>query len=190
MAEINNDKIVPLPCVVEELIAKICREQNRRPLETNTRLTLASLGEEVALNILWRISGQEIRKSFDGFVLHLAKQFSPNINASSSSPNIHSSLSQSPQQPQNRSPITTTRLLMNSQSDSGAQSPISLKLEGSSTMDSQRQRGNESTTSQHLVALGELEFRKAFLILSYLGGKNLEEVVSVDQIRGYDQICQ
>jgi RNA-dependent RNA polymerase len=117
MAEINNDKIVPLPCVVEELIAKICREQNRRPLETNTRLTLASLGEEVALNILWRISGQEIRKSFDGFVLHLAKQFSPNINASSSSPNIHSSLSQSPQQPQNRSPITTTRLLMNSQSN-------------------------------------------------------------------------
>jgi hypothetical protein len=80
-------------------------------------LTLASLGEEVALNILWRISGQEIRKSFDGFVLHLAKQFYPNINASSSSPNIHSSLSPSPQQPQNRSPITTTRLLMNSQSN-------------------------------------------------------------------------
>lgn len=55
-------------------------------------------------------------------------------------------------------------------------------------MDSQRQRGSESTTSEHLVALGELEFRKAFLILSYLGGKNLEEVVSADQIRGYKDL--
>jgi len=114
MAEINNDKIVPLPCAVEELITKICREKDRRPLETNTRSTLASLGEEVALNILRRISGQEIRKSFDGFVLHLAKQCSPNINASSSPPHMHSSLSPSPQQPQNR---TNTRLLMNSQSN-------------------------------------------------------------------------
>ncbi|KAG6770051.1 hypothetical protein POTOM_025718 [Populus tomentosa] len=188
MAEKNNDKIVPLPCAVEELIAKICDEQDRRPLETNTRSTLASLGEEVALNILGKISGQEIRKSFDGFVLYLAEQWSPNINASSSSPNIHSSLSPSPQQPQNRSPITDTRLLMNSQSDSGFQSPIPLKLEDSSIMDSQRQRGSESTTSQHLVALGELEFRKAFLILNYLGGKNLEEVVSADQIRGYKDL--
>ncbi|XP_061949141.1 probable RNA-dependent RNA polymerase 5 isoform X3 [Populus nigra] len=55
-------------------------------------------------------------------------------------------------------------------------------------MDSQRQRESESTSSQHLVALGELEFRRAFLILSYLGGKNLEEVVSPDQIRGYKDL--
>nr|TKS00089.1 putative RNA-dependent RNA polymerase 5 [Populus alba] len=188
MAEKNNDKNVPLPCAVEELIAKICTQQDRRPLETNTRSTLASLGEEVALNILRKISGLEIKQSFDGLVLCLAKQLSPNINASSSPPNIHSSLSSSPQQPQNRSPITDTRLLMNSQSDSGFQSPIPLKLEDSSIMDSQRQRGSESTTSQHLVALGELEFRKAFLILNYLGGKNLEEVVSADQIRGYKDL--
>ncbi|KAJ6993861.1 RNA-dependent RNA polymerase 5 [Populus alba x Populus x berolinensis] len=188
MAEKNNDKNVPLPCAVEEMIAKICTQQDRRPLETNTRSTLASLGEEVVLNILRKFSGLEIKQSFDGLVPCLAKQLSPNINASSSPPNIHSSLSSSPQQPQNRSPITDTRLLMNSQSDSGFQSPIPLKLEDSSIMDSQRQRGSESTTSQHLVALGELEFRKAFLILNYLGGKNLEEVVSADQIRGYKDL--
>ncbi|KAJ6746246.1 RNA-dependent RNA polymerase [Salix koriyanagi] len=186
MAEINNDIIVPLPCAVEELIAKICIEQNQRPLQTNTRLTLASLGEQVAFDILWSISGKEIKKSFDGFVVHLANQFSPNINASS--PNIHSSLSPSPQQSQNRSPITPTRLLMNSQSNSGAQSPTPFKLQGSSTMDSQRQRGSESTISQQLVALGELEFRKVFLILSYLGGKNLEEVLSADEIRGFKDL--
>ncbi|KAJ6330789.1 hypothetical protein OIU76_009393 [Salix suchowensis] len=185
MAEINNDIIVPLPCAVEELIAKICIEQNQRPLKTNTRLTLASLGEQVAFDILWSISGKEIKKSFDGFVVHLANQFSPNINASS--PNIHSSLSPSPQQSQNRSPITPTRLLMNSQSNSGAQSPTPFKLQGSSTM-SQRQRGSESTISQQLVALGELEFRKVFLILSYLGGKNLEEVLSADEIRGFKDL--
>ncbi|KAJ6362516.1 hypothetical protein OIU78_002840 [Salix suchowensis] len=149
--------------LMEELIAKICIEQNQRPLETNTRLTLASLGEQVAFDILWRISGQEIRKSFDGFVVHLAKQVSPNINASS--PTIHSSLSPSPQQPQNRSPITPTRLLMNSQSS-----------------------GDREEVSQQLVALGELEFRKGFLILSYLGGKNLEEVLSADQIRGFKDL--
>ncbi|KAJ6746486.1 RNA-DEPENDENT RNA polymerase 3-RELATED [Salix koriyanagi] len=54
----------------------------------------------------------------------------------------------------------------------GAQSPTPLKLQGSSTMHSQRQRGSESTISQQLVALGELEFRKGFLILSYLGGRD------------------
>ncbi|KAG5243393.1 RNA-dependent RNA polymerase [Salix suchowensis] len=42
--------------------------------------------------------------------------------------------------------------------------------------------------SQQLVALGELEFRKGFLILSYLGGKNLEEVLSADQIRGFKDL--
>ncbi|TKY44577.1 RNA-dependent RNA polymerase 4 [Spatholobus suberectus] len=34
-----------------------------------------------------------------------------------------------------------------------------------------------------LQALGELEFRKAFLLLSYIGGKSLENVVSAEYIR-------
>ncbi|KAJ6746358.1 RNA-DEPENDENT RNA polymerase 3-RELATED [Salix koriyanagi] len=75
MAEIYNDIIVSLPYAVEELIAKICIEQNQRPLETNTRLTLASLGEQVAFDILWRISGQEIRKSFDESEPHYTHPF-------------------------------------------------------------------------------------------------------------------
>ncbi|XP_049934875.1 probable RNA-dependent RNA polymerase 5 isoform X2 [Nymphaea colorata] len=41
---------------------------------------------------------------------------------------------------------------------------------------------NMPTTSQHLVVLGELEFRKAFLILSYVGEKRLENAISVDKI--------
>ncbi|XP_077209951.1 putative RNA-dependent RNA polymerase 5 isoform X2 [Tasmannia lanceolata] len=37
--------------------------------------------------------------------------------------------------------------------------------------------------SPHLLALGELEFKKAFLILSYIGRKKLEEVMPVDKIQ-------
>lgn len=37
--------------------------------------------------------------------------------------------------------------------------------------------------SAQLVALGELEFRKAFLLLSYLGEKRLEDAISADEIR-------
>ncbi|XP_074574914.1 putative RNA-dependent RNA polymerase 3 [Curcuma longa] len=37
--------------------------------------------------------------------------------------------------------------------------------------------------SSQLVALGQLEFRKAFLILSYLGRYKLEETISVEFIK-------
>lgn len=39
------------------------------------------------------------------------------------------------------------------------------------------------TPSPQLVALGELEFRKAFLVLSYIGRHKLEDVISDDEIR-------
>ncbi|CAN6456715.1 unnamed protein product [Victoria cruziana] len=42
---------------------------------------------------------------------------------------------------------------------------------------------NTPKTSQHLAVLGELEFRKAFLILSYIGEKRLESAISIDKIR-------
>ncbi|XVF34908.1 hypothetical protein REPUB_Repub18cG0098800 [Reevesia pubescens] len=43
--------------------------------------------------------------------------------------------------------------------------------------------GREEAFSPQLVALGELEFRKAFLILSYIGSNRLEEVITADEIR-------
>lgn len=39
------------------------------------------------------------------------------------------------------------------------------------------------TSSPQLVALGELEFRKAFLVLSYTGRKKVEDVISPEEIR-------
>ncbi|GLU09929.1 hypothetical protein SLE2022_267640 [Rubroshorea leprosula] len=41
----------------------------------------------------------------------------------------------------------------------------------------------EERFSPQLEALGELEFRKAFLILNYIGSNKLEDVTSADQIR-------
>ncbi|KAM7260355.1 hypothetical protein ACFE04_016096 [Oxalis oulophora] len=42
--------------------------------------------------------------------------------------------------------------------------------------------------SPHLVALGELEFRKQFLILSYLGWRRLEDYLSVAEIREWKDL--
>lgn len=63
-----------LPPSVEQLIAKICTDQNQPPLGLPARRVLASLEEEVVLEILCTIASSEIRKSFDGFVFYLVKQ--------------------------------------------------------------------------------------------------------------------
>ncbi|KAK9032081.1 hypothetical protein V6N11_056364 [Hibiscus sabdariffa] len=77
----------------------------------------------------------------------------------------------SPQKRSNPSPVNspakTTRLMMNSPENVG--------------------RG-EGPSSQ-LVALGELEFRKTFLILSYIGQNRLEEVIPADEIRSYKNLA-
>ncbi|KAG8636202.1 hypothetical protein MANES_16G110000v8 [Manihot esculenta] len=164
-----------LPPSVEQLIAKICTDQNQPPLGLPARRVLASLEEEVVLEILCTIASSEIRKSFDGFVFYLVKQ-----KVGNSSPVKRLCLSPTSPQQSSRSSAPAW-LMMHQQCESIFESPISMSLSRDTSCSSEAVSRTE--ISPQLQALGELEFRKAFLILSYMGSYKLEEVISADKIR-------
>ncbi|XP_022732295.1 probable RNA-dependent RNA polymerase 3 isoform X2 [Durio zibethinus] len=80
------------------------------------------------------------------------------------------------------SPVKTSRHIMDSLvnlrgDDDVIQTPIAPALNFASNV------VVEEKFSSQLMALGELEFRKAFLVLSYIGSERLEEVTTADKIR-------
>ncbi|KAK2650448.1 hypothetical protein Ddye_017937 [Dipteronia dyeriana] len=152
---------VSLPHSVEHLMSKICEEQSQPPPDTSARRMLASLGEESALEILRTIARTKIRHTFGGFIVHMVNKHNNN-----GSPLKRACLSRSQQ---NRSPVTTVRLMNSPQGTDEA-----VNNDSTSTT---------RTSIPQYVALGELDFRKAFLILSYIGEKSLEEVTTADEIR-------
>ncbi|KAL5771145.1 hypothetical protein ACOSP7_015299 [Xanthoceras sorbifolium] len=166
---------VSLPHSVEQLMHKICMEQSQPPPSPGARRLLAELGEEAALEILRTIGASTIRHTFSGFIAHLVKSYNNNNNNGSPLKRVCLSPSQ-----QNRSPITPVRLMNSPQgTEEGVNgSPVREQSRGSS-WSSKALR----TSIPQYVALGELEFRKAFLILSYIGEKRLEEVTTADEIR-------
>ncbi|XP_065849771.1 probable RNA-dependent RNA polymerase 5 [Euphorbia lathyris] len=186
MADLSKPE---LPLSVEQLITTICTEQNLPPIGPNPRRELSLLEEEEALSILRTIASSRIKKSLDGFIMYMIKQrtstndapnkklrYSPPSSGNGSPNNKLSSSSPSP----HRSPTTTltpTRLMMHQQCESVFSSPVPEQPNRAGVT------GQE--ISPELEALGELEFRKSFLILSYLGGRKLENFLSADHIRGF-----
>ncbi|CAL5400219.1 unnamed protein product [Camellia sinensis] len=146
---------IRLPQSVESVLQKICVEQYQSPPGTSVRKQLELLGEEVSLEILGIICTQKIRKSLSGFIMHLAKDYAgaPTQQDIYQSPHKRSS-------DDCYSPV-------NSPDGVGPHSQVSMRpvfspsSEGASTQ----------KLSPQLLALSELEFRKGFLILSYIVGK-------------------
>ncbi|KAI8021430.1 putative RNA-dependent RNA polymerase 3 [Camellia lanceoleosa] len=157
---------VLLPPSVESMLQKICTEQCQSPPDTSVRKQLELLGEEVSLEILGKISTQKIYKTLSGFIMHLAKNYAraPTQQGIYQSPHKRSS-------DDCYSPV-------NSPNGVGSHSQVSKRLvfspssEGASTQ----------KLSPHLLALSELEFRKGFLILSYIGSNKLEDFMLAHDI--------
>ncbi|KAF8370200.1 hypothetical protein HHK36_031764 [Tetracentron sinense] len=160
---------VPLPPSVEEMLRRICEEQSLPPPDSKARMVLASLGEEPSLKLLRNISGCRIR-TLSGLITYMAKKSeyvqTQKSACFSTQRGSFSSGSTSPQDETISHPSSSGQLMTQT-------SPPSLSLE----------RPSRRTFSPHLMALGELEFRKAFLILSYIGKKRLEDVIAVDVIK-------
>ncbi|GLT51696.1 hypothetical protein SLA2020_250890 [Shorea laevis] len=102
----------------------------------------------------------------------------------------------SPQEhlPQNRNPRTapswyrTVHLNMNSEGDDTVRR--SLVLDQQRTSPPPDNNSVVEIFSPQMMALGELEFRKAFLILNYIGSKKLEEAIpSADWIRNLKDLA-
>ncbi|XP_028781093.1 probable RNA-dependent RNA polymerase 5 [Neltuma alba] len=93
----------------------------------------------------------------------------------------------SPKKAPSRSPDATrgsaTRIMDTQVTVSGAATPSPMEEDPGTASPSRAQGEAELPTSPELVALGELEFRKAFLLLSYIGGESLERAITADKIR-------
>ncbi|KAI9192350.1 hypothetical protein LWI28_021583 [Acer negundo] len=179
MTESPTQQQVSLPHSVEQLMSKICVEQSQPPPDPSARRMLASLGEESALEILRLIAKSKIRHTFSGFITHMVKNLNNN-----GSPLKRVCLSPSQQ---NRSPVTTVRL-MNSPQGTDEAVNSSQQRGFSSSSSNPRAATTMRTYIPQYVALGELDFRKAFLILSYIGVKSLEEVTTADEIRRFKDL--
>ncbi|POO00833.1 RNA-dependent RNA polymerase-type [Trema orientale] len=180
-----------LPRSVEELLLRISRAQNLAPADAMARRNLAAAGEEEALQVLQDMSRSNIR-NFSAYInFKLRKRSSPSPSPSPS-PSCSRSRSPPPPPPPKKrlydphSPIKGFSLSPNTKTVQvffnlrGGPIPCSLNAEASSSTGGprERERGHEE-----LEALGELEFRKQFLILNYIGSNELHKVTRADEIR-------
>ncbi|KAL4301789.1 hypothetical protein GQ457_10G000720 [Hibiscus cannabinus] len=183
--EDNLNKDVILSPTVEALISRICREKNQPPLPNSTKQALAERGEEASLKILQTIQRSDIRTTFNQYAMYLIRGSNDNgypQRRSNPSPSSSSPFS---------SPSKPCRLMMSSPANLGeggvnfasTSAPVT-PIKSSSAI-----AGGEEGFSTQLAALGELEFRKAFLILRYIGQNRLEEVITAEEIQSYKNLA-
>ncbi|KAK8696984.1 hypothetical protein V6N13_113150 [Hibiscus sabdariffa] len=183
--ENNLNKDVILSPTVEALISRICREKNQPPLPNSTKQALAERGEEASLKVLQTIQRSDIRTTFNQYAMYLIRGSNDN-----GSPQRRSNPSPSSSSPFS-SPSKPCRLMMSSPANLGeggvnfasTSAPVT-PIKSSSAI-----AGGEEGFSTQLAALGELEFHKAFLILSYIGQNRLEEVITAEEIQSYKNLA-
>ncbi|XP_073269122.1 probable RNA-dependent RNA polymerase 5 isoform X1 [Primulina huaijiensis] len=209
-ASSSNSREVPLPESVETILLDICQLQSQPPIKNYARRLLAEIGEQASMEILATISSQRIYYSLSGYIATLVKKYYPAqaslvLSGSQSSPTSFGSVGSpscaSPfSSPQNRnagSQSPESNFVQNC-TTSNLQRPGQQKIQ-LSLGDKTQERGCPSTpdvnncqlngamkpitVSQQLLILSRLEFRKLFLVLSYIGRKNLEDVISLDDTR-------
>nr|GMD52422.1 probable RNA-dependent RNA polymerase 3 isoform X1 [Ipomoea batatas] len=162
----------PLPPPVEALLQEICREQSQEPPDAEVRRRLADIGEDGAIKILKRISCCTIRH-LSSFIIFMVNRYPECISED------------------NRRSHESTPPLSRSFSPLGK----GVQVEGLHPLKAKRrlsfcsepppecsERGSSGMISEQLKLLSQLEFRKLFLILSYIGSrKKLEDVVSPNE---------
>ncbi|KAG7579788.1 RNA-dependent RNA polymerase eukaryotic-type [Arabidopsis thaliana x Arabidopsis arenosa] len=158
---------------VETMLGKIYeKHKQHRPITVETRRRLSSISEELALETLRKVFNMQYVKTLDGLITYFVKDMA----TVDGSPRLSSGESpvQSPTTPGKKS----CRPFQDVSLDGETPSPKFLRRE-------------ENGGSKHiplLLALGELEFKKAFLLLTYIGGKSLDEVISGDEIRKWKDL--
>ncbi|PIN13666.1 RNA-directed RNA polymerase QDE-1 [Handroanthus impetiginosus] len=172
----------PLPQSVEKIIVDICNDQSQPLLPNAVRRLLAEIGEKAALELLLRIKGQNITKSFSGYVITLLKKYHPSLFPSpSNSPNkrpLSPSCSSPNSSPLKKSPPQISR--MQSLRDEALDWKGPNVAPESSSTGELKEMTNRATISEQLKILSKLEYRKLFLVLSYIGRQKLEDVMTID----------
>ncbi|XP_009592436.1 probable RNA-dependent RNA polymerase 3 isoform X1 [Nicotiana tomentosiformis] len=175
----------PLPSSVEAMLRKICSEQCQEPPDVGIRRRLGSIGEQGSLTILRIISSRPIRKTLSAFLVYLMDRYPDCLSSSPfASPQKRTSPSLLPTPESKRvqgESSTKPKPKIGSSPCVQFASPhrvvrqLSFRDEPSPESNCRTPPPN---ISQQLMILSELEFRKLFLVLSYIGSKTLEDVIS------------
>ncbi|KAK4753975.1 hypothetical protein SAY87_002079 [Trapa incisa] len=166
---------VPLPDTVEAALRNLCADQSLPEPTASARRKLASLSEESALQVVRKISEVPVKRSLDGFIGYMvAKQ--ARISGGSASPS--SVKSSSCVQKLGGNPSLAKSLTFNE--EGSISSPI-MGLMGENMLLVPRNGINQGIDA--LEALNELEFRKVFLLLCYVGRERIDQVFSAETIR-------
>ncbi|TYK10155.1 putative RNA-dependent RNA polymerase 5 isoform X2 [Cucumis melo var. makuwa] len=189
---------VSLPPSVEHFLLQICELHDQPLPDAEVRWALASVGEVAALDALHKISCSSPVRNLSGFILHMVRKdscASPQNKMVRVSP--HQSPSSCCRVSQLQSPSTCSVSLHQSLSTFSLSSGQGLgTAENASFQPPTPEKSGSFSSSvsdrariSQFVALGELEFRKAFLLLSYIGGESLERVTTAEQIQSLSQLA-
>ncbi|KAL4034661.1 hypothetical protein IC575_003325 [Cucumis melo] len=189
---------VSLPPSVEHFLLQICELHDQPLPDAEVRWALASVGEVAALDALHKISCSSPVRNLSGFILHMVRKdscASPQNKMVRVSP--HQSPSSCCRVSQLQSPSTCSVSLHQSLSTFSVSSGQGLgTAENASFQPPTPEKSGSFSSSvsdrariSQFVALGELEFRKAFLLLSYIGGESLERVTTAEQIQSLSQLA-
>ncbi|KAH6812821.1 hypothetical protein C2S51_021839, partial [Perilla frutescens var. frutescens] len=182
---------VRLPESVEVSIERISVERQTPPLKAYARKMLRDIGEQASLQILDTILySRNPIKSFGGFVSYLVNKdypdqaaavLSPYKSPSSASPNIarNGEGLQSPLFNLQRTSVQNIRCRLSFEDETlGSRSCLARDV---SSLSREHGEMDESMTiSPQLSILNKLEYRRLFLLLSYIKGNNWEAVLTVD----------
>ncbi|KAF8118300.1 hypothetical protein N665_0005s0067 [Sinapis alba] len=169
---------IALSSSVETVLGRIYGKHNHPPIKAETRRRLSSVPHELALKTLSKVFNVDyVKGTLDGFIKYLLDQtvsvYGSPLPCSGESPVL------SPRTPGKKCCRRFQAVI--SLLDYEVPSPKSLKLEVNG--------GSSLHIPPQLLALSELEFRKAFLLLSYIPGKHLGQVeITADEIRQWKDL--
>ncbi|VVA99759.1 unnamed protein product [Arabis nemorensis] len=156
---------IVLPGRIETVLEKIYTKHKCSPISDESRQRLSLIPEELAFDLLRRgYNSPAVIYDLDGWIVTKINQ----AGTVTGSPRLSSGGSPA------KSPTSSVRVY---------QEEMSVDSEAPSPKSSIREINGGSLHIPQLLALGELEFKKAFLLLSYIPGNHLSSVTTVDEIR-------
>ncbi|KAL3829924.1 hypothetical protein ACJIZ3_018726 [Penstemon smallii] len=186
----GSQEVVNLPESVKKTIEIICQEKKLPPLKNYAKKMLAEIGEEASLDVLRTIWSSKEVTSFSGYISFLVKQDYP-VHANtvlsaydSTVPSPHAQKTWLGDGERLKSPIS----MSSSQNSSNSTSPINLTRRFSFEHGNKQRRSPSGRGHSHsplamspqLLILTKLEYRRLFLLLSYIKREKLEAAIDLD----------
>ncbi|EOA29804.1 hypothetical protein CARUB_v10012898mg [Capsella rubella] len=161
---------------IEIALVNIYRQHNLTPINDETRQRLCSIPENLAFELVSDVLSLQVGVIYnlDSFIVSKVNQ------AVSVTGSQRLSSGGSSAQPRSPSGRHVCRVLDQDEMSVDSDAPSSKSL--------QREDVGGTLHIPQLVALGELEFKKAFLLLSYIPGQRLGEVVTAEEIRRWKDL--